>query len=172
MRPGEIMLYDSVLSSNLPTQEKSALRKLFEKATGSAIVPSFSRASKHVHGGLSAFRQGSEGLLSGAALGFIHAEVKGGLDAPGFPVDGALGALLTIGSAIGAESEVAPDARNVGSTCLGVWSFRATMNLLTEKKLAKGKAIPSHLTPGAKIAGESPSDIGAEDPILRVAKTM
>lgn len=171
MKPGEIMLYDSVLSSNIPVQEKSQLRKLFEKATGSSIVPSFSKAGKHVHGGLSAFRQGSESLLAGAALGGIHAEFKGGLDAPGFPVDGALGVLLTVGSAIGAESEVAPDARNVGSTCLGIWSFRATTNLLTEKKLAKGKAVPAHLTPGTKIAGDDGSMAG-EDPILRVAKTM
>src|SRR3954463_16365018 len=109
MARAELALYDSVLSSNLPATEKTQLRKWFERMTGeslSTIRPS----AAQLHGGLSAFRQGTESLATGIALGALNAS-EIGMDPKGIPVDGLLGFAGLIGSAIGAKSDMAPDAR-------------------------------------------------------------
>lgn len=166
MQPGAITLYDSIQGSNLGHGEKSALRRWFE--SNAPAVLSRPRAV-HVRNGMAAFRQGSESVIAGALLGLVHADAPTGLDVWGVPVDGGLGFLLTLGSA--ADSEYSSDARNIGTTCLGVFSFRTTTALRTEMRVKKGLAVPKHLNYGskgvAKIAGD---DMGAEDPILRAAK--
>lgn len=167
MAAGDIQLYDAVLSSNLPREEKSALRRWFEKSVGESLTTLKPRGQ--VKSTLSAFRQSSETLLTGAILGAINVESKTGLDVMGVPVDGAAGLLLTAGSALAGTSELSADARNIGSTCLGIYAFRQTTDLLAEKRLARGKALPAHLLrTGTKVSGES--TVAGEDPIIQAAK--
>lgn len=164
----ELALYDSVLSSNLPAREKSHLRRWFENTTGLNLSPA--KMGGQVKGGLTTFRQYSEAGLAGGLLGLIHAEAKGGLDAHGVPLDGMAAAILGIGSVWAGDHELSPDARNIGSHCFAVFSFRKTEELLVQKKLSKGQAVPSHLIPGTKIHGES--EVGAEDPIVAVSRNL
>jgi len=165
---GEIALYDSLLHSNIPKEEKSQLRKWFEGSLGSAITSV--RPRGQVKSTLSTFRQYSESLLTGAILGAINVESKNGLDVGGVPIDGAAATILGLASAFAGDSELAPDARNIGSTCAGVYSFRSTTELLAEKRLAKGKSLPVHLTYSAtKVAGDV--NVGA-DPIVQAAQAL
>jgi hypothetical protein len=165
---GEMVLYDSLVSSNIPKEEKSQLRRWFEGSVGSALTSV--RPRGQVRAGLSAFRQSSESLMTGALLGFINVEAKNGLDIGGVPADGVAGAILTIGSALAGDAELAPDARNIGTSCLTVFAFRQTTDLLAEKRRSKGKALPAHLSqPGGKVAGDV--DVGA-DPIVRAGKML
>lgn len=168
MAAGDIVLYDSLNKSNIPTEEKSQLRRWFESSVGQALT--VNRPRGQVRAGLSAFRQGSESLLTGAILGAINVESKTGLNVMGVPVDGAAGVILTAASALAGDSELAPDARNIGTSCLGIYAFRQTTELLAEKRLAKGKALPPHLASGgAKVAGDS--NVGA-DPIVQAGKVL
>jgi hypothetical protein len=165
---GEVVLYDSIRQSNIPREEKSQLRQWFEGTVGNALTQV--RPRGQVRSGLSAFRQSSESLLTGAVLGALNVELKNGLDVHGVPVDGVAGVILTAASAVAGDSEFGPDARNIGTQCLGIWSFRQTTDLLAEKRLAKGKTLPPHLThSGAKVAGESNV---AGDPIVQASKVL
>ncbi len=164
-------LYDSVLSSNLPVQEKSQLRRFFEKMTDSPLA--LRPTGRHAHGAMSAVRQGSEALVTGMGLGAIHVMAKNGLDVGGVPIDGAGGFALLAASAFAANSDMAPDARNIGSTGVGIFGFRATTEFLVQKRLSKGLAIPSHLSHTSKIAGENDGPASVEnDPIVRAAKNV
>lgn len=163
-----IALYDSVLSSNMSGSEKSQIRRWIERMTGDAMSTVRPSAAQ-LHGGLSSFRQGTESLATGLLLGALNS-TDIGLDPKGIPVDGLLGVAGLLGSAIGAKSDMAPDARTIGGVSLGIFGFRMTTKLMTEKRLAAGRALPKHLTFGAGVHGEnaSPSD----DPIVRAAEAL
>lgn len=165
---GEMVLYDSLLHSNIPKEEKSQLRKWFEGSVGQALTSV--RPRGQVRAGLSAFRQSSESLMTGAILGAINVEAKNGLDVGGVPVDAAAGVILTVASALAGEAELSPDARNIGTSCLTVFAFRQTTDLLAEKRRSKGKALPAHLSQaGGKVAG----DVNVSgDPIVQAAKNL
>lgn len=161
-----LALYDSVASSNLRAPEKSALRRWFE-ANGPALITK--PRPVHIRNTLAAVRHGSESLIAGALLGLIHSEAPTGLDVFGVPVDAVLGGLFTLGSA--ADSEYSSDARILGGTCIGVFSFRTTTRLRTEMRLRKGLSVAKHLqygSPTAKMAGEGSN----EDPILRAGRAL
>jgi hypothetical protein len=161
-----LALYDSVASSNMRAPEKSALRRWFE-ANGPSILTKPPKPV-HVRNTIAAVRHGSESLIMGALLGLAHAELPTGLDVFGIPADAVLGGLLTLGSA--ADSEYSSDARIMGGTAIGIYSFRTTTRLRTEMRLRKGVAVPKHLqygSPTAKMAGEA-----TEDPILRAGKAL
>jgi hypothetical protein len=166
-----IALYDSLASSNIPSNEKTHLRKWFETTTGmnlSAMSPA--RPGTMAKGAIGAIRQSGEAVLVGALLALANVELKDGLDVYGAPADGVAAVMLNIGATLWAHSELAPDARNIASSCFTVWSFRETTNLLMQKRMAKGKTVPPHLIPGNKIHGES--QVGSEDPIVRAARAL
>lgn len=168
MARSDLALYDSVLSSNMSGEAKSGLRRWFEAATNlpEPIRPSMAQ----VHGTLSAFRQGAESLLTGVAFGAAEVELPGGLDPAGVPVDALVGALMLGGSAIGAKSEMAPTARNVGSVSVGIFGARMTKRWLVERRLAKGQALPKHLQYGSTVSGDAPNRLDvSDDPIVRAA---
>jgi len=169
MARAELALYDSVLSSNMPASEKTQLRKWFDRMTGeslSTIRPS----AAQLHGGLSSFRQGTESLATGIALGALNASDIG-LDPKGVPVDAVLGFTGLVGSALAAHSDMSPDARNIGGVATGIFGFRMTTKLLAEKRLASGRALPKHLTYTAAIHGES-SGVASDDPIVKAADAL
>jgi hypothetical protein len=170
MATRELTLYDSILSSNLPYQEKSQLRRWFEKATSDLPV-SVRPSSQQIHGTLSAFRQGTESLATGILLGVANVELPNGLDYHGVPLDALLGTAGLIGSALAAGSDMAPDARNIGSVGLGVFGMRMTTKLLAEKRLSSGKSLPRHLNYNAKIYGDSEPSL-ADDPIVKAAENL
>lgn len=169
-RYDQLALYDSVLSSNLPREEKSQLRRWFERM--SSDLPDVVRPSpRQIHGTLSAFRQGTESLAAGMLLGVANAELPDGLDLYGIPVDAALGAAGLAGSALAAGSDMAPDARNIGSIGLGVFGMRMTTKWLVERKLATGKPVPRHLDYSAKMHGDATPSI-SDDPIVQAADSL
>lgn len=168
MMPRDIVLYDSLTGNGIPTREdKSAMRQWFERS----FLPTVPiRPGDQIKGSLSAFRKGTEALGTGAALALVHVETEGGLDKFGVPVDGIGGFALLAGSAFFPNSEVSPDARDIGADALTVWSFRKTTDLLVEKRIASGKAVPRHLSPANRIEGER-SD-ASEDPIVGAARAL
>lgn len=169
MARAELALYDSVLSSNMPATQKSEMRKWFERMTGDALATVRPSAAQ-LHGGLSSFRQGTESLATGIALGALNAS-EIGLDPKGVPVDLTLGIAGLAGSALAAKSDMSPDARNIGSTSLGIYGFRMTTKLMAEKRLATGKALPKHLSYTASVHGEGAASV-ADDPIIRAADAL
>lgn len=168
-RYDELTLYDSVLSSNLPSQQKSQLRRWFERMSDLpvAVRPS----PKQIHGTLSAFRQGTESLAAGMLLGVANVELPGGLDLYGVPLDAALGFAGLAGSALAAGSDMAPDARNIGAVGVGVFGMRMTTKWLVEKKLATGRPLPKHLSFTAKMHGDSEPSL-SDDPIVKAADSL
>lgn len=164
-----LALYDSILGSNMPATDKSQVRRWFERMTGDALS-TVKPSSAQLHGGLSSFRQGTESLATGIALGALNASDIG-LDPKGVPIDGLLGFAGLIGSALGAHSDMAPDARTIGGVSAGIFGFRMTTKFLAEKRLALGHQLPKHLAYAAAVHGESvesPSD----DPIVRAADAL
>jgi hypothetical protein len=169
MARAELALYDSVLSSNMPSSQKSEMRRWFERVTGDALTQ-VRPSTAQLHGGLSSFRQGVESMATGIGLGALNASDVG-LDPKGVPVDLTLGIAGLIGSAIAAKSDMSPDARNIGSTSVGIYGFRMTTKLMAEKRLATGKALPKHLSYTASVHGEGAASV-KDDPIVRAADAL
>lgn len=172
MARSDLSLYESVQSSNLPWEAKSALRRWFDTAVNlpEAVRPS----KKQVHGALSSFRQGAESLAAGAVLGLVNVESPGGLEPMGIPLDGIAAGVLLAGAAIGAESDMAPTARNIGSVTAGVFGMRMVTKFCLERRLAKGQDVPAHLKE-ARIHGETEVskrvDVNS-DPIVRASSAL
>ncbi len=131
------------------------------------------KALVHVEEGALALRQGGESLISGALLGAIAAQRKGGLDAGKVPIDGVIGILGLGGGVAMAGSGYAPELRNLGATSLGVLSYRKTLDYFATKGGTTGAASAEtgKGKPGAKgkVHGD---DIGAEDEISRAAAAL
>ena len=148
----------SVESSNLGAREKSSIRRWVENVAsgeGMGMVGDMGHAAMH------AVRGSGEGLVVGGLLGVAHAELKTGLDVKKMPVDAGMGVLGMLASIATADGDgVNVDARNVGITCLGVFSFRKTYDLLAEKRIAAGKGPGGTFGPAqtAKVAGELGDD--------------
>lgn len=169
MARAELALYDSVLSSNMPAERKSEMRKWVERITGTDLA-TIRPSSSQIHGGLSAFRQGTESMATGLALGALNASDIG-MDPKGIPVDGVLGFAGLIGSAWAAQSDMAPDARNIGSVSVGIFGFRMSTKFLVEKRLAAGRPLPKHLNYTASVHGEGAAS-ASDDPVVRAADAL
>lgn len=173
--PGDMVVYDSVMSSNLTRPEKSMLRRWFEQMTGSEMPTPGARrrasAGEYAVGSLQAVRQYGEAVLTGGALAAMHVHGKNGLDLQFLgvkvPIDFALATICGLGAVASAGHECSRDALNVGSDAAAVFTFRTMTDLLAERKLATGAALPRHLTPGSRIAGEDD-----DDPIARAARAL
>lgn len=166
-----IALYDSLSASNIPHSEKTQLRKWFETTTGMNLTSlSPAKPATMAKGAIGAIRQSGEAILVGALLALANVELKDGLDVYGAPADGVAAVMLNIGATLWAHSDLAPDARNIASSCFTVWSYRETTNLLIQKRMAKGRTLPPHLIPGNKIHGET--QVGSEDPIVKAARNL
>ena len=173
------MVLGSVEGSNLPSHEKSKIRNWVEKVSG-GLSKHRSQAMGHVNQIAQVARGGGEALLTGGALGFLHAEMKTGLDMgeEKIPLDGIV-AVVGLGGAIMAGGhETATDLRNTGQTALGILSFRKTHDWIAEKKIQKGE-VPGSSNVSAsspKVHGDG-EDIGADgtgggSAIMTVAATL
>lgn len=168
----DLALYESVQSSNLPYETKSALRRWFDAAV---TMPEVVRPTKkQIHGTLSSFRVGAEAFMTGFALGVINVESPGGLEPAGVPLDAVASGLFLAGAAIGAESDMAPTARNIGAVTSASFGKRMAEKFCVERRLSKGEAIPKHLQySAARMSGETPQRIDvSKDPIVQAAEAF
>jgi hypothetical protein len=164
------LVFSSIASSDLPTAQKSAFKKWYERIGGSgrAIV----RAKAHVVEGGHAIRQTGESAVVGATLGAIAANrgpqaldymVKG----QSIPVD-AVGGVLAMGAAVvfaPSEPSVAVTLRNAGAAAIAIAAYRKTDEFVTLKMAGKARAAAGATKPGAVAHGE-------EDPIVALARNL
>lgn len=143
------LAFHSIAQSNLPNEKKTAIRRFFERVTGSALAPGYDKAVTVAAEGGQLLRQDGEALIIGAGLGMLAAEGK--LDIGknnNLPIDGliagggALGALLLANHPLG----VAPDLRNASAIALGILTFRKTQ---AWREKNKGTASTSSASPSA-----------------------
>jgi hypothetical protein len=169
--PSSAMVLDSIESSNMPSRDKSMVRRMFEKMGGLSRVGS--RTHAHVSHAAHTVRQGGESILTGGVLAAIHVESPTGLDVRKVPVDLAVG-LAGLVSGVALADDASQDLRNVGSTALGIYTFRKVGDMLAAKKIAAG-GVPGGSKTGAKVHGDfdaiRDSDMG-EDPIVEAAKRL
>lgn len=175
---GEMAILGAVEQSNIPSRQKSLIRRYYESALGHGGA-GLSRVKKHVTGGAQALRQGGESVVIGAALGALHVELPTGLDAhvgnsPAIPVDGVL-AVAGLGAAVlMAHENVSDDLRNAGAAAATVFAFRKTHDFLAARAASKG------VTPGSVVAatsaaaspGTAPHGDFGEDPIATLARSL
>jgi hypothetical protein len=88
-------------------------------------------------------------------------------------VDLAIG-VIGLASGVAMADDTSQDLRNVGSTALGIYTFRKVADMLAAKKASSG-GVPGGSKPGAKVHGDfdaiRDSDMG-EDPIVEAAKRL
>ena len=151
----------SIESSNLPSGQKSAIRRFLEHNVGSMRAVGSIRG--HAVHTAHALRAGGESVLAGALAGLAHASLKHGLDTDAkgqVPLDGIVGGLLLLGAGYaGGFTDGAHDMRNFGSTLLGIATFRNSFKWVAARRKAKG-------LPVGAISGEideGMGDMGAED---------
>lgn len=157
----------TIQSSNLPSSQKSAIRRLYESMGGSGSALDRVRAAAVTSG--EAIRQGGESVVVGAVLGAAHVYLPQGLNMKvgqkvNVPIDAAAGALLMGAAVLMSDEPVAEDLRNAGASALSVFSFRKTYEVLAKKR-----------APGGKFAGEDGWFAGAdpsEDPVIAAARAL
>ena len=179
------MVLDSVESSNLPSREKSQIRKWVEQVHGG--IRKYGGKAR-TYGGQVAqvMRDGGEAVLVGGSLGALHAELKTGLDVQvgkaRIPIDGIVAVVGMGGAVAAAETDFAQDARNLGTDALTILTFRKTHDWIAEKKIARGEVPGSAVLPkagGSKMHGdgvegdgvEGDDDMGA-DPVEAAARAL
>lgn len=167
----DIVVYDSVMKSNIPREEKSLMRTWFEKMTD--IVPSRDEdrrggglGKEHVVSTVQALRQSLESNAVSFGLGALHAEV--GLDVGKVPVDMVGGTALAIGSIMFAKHEISRDLLNMGTAGQNCFSFRKGHAWAAARKVRQGDEPAQKMGQVVNIAGEGDS----EDPIVQVAKSI
>lgn len=162
----DIIVYDSVLHSNMKPQEKSMVRAWFEKATGK-MTRNTGITRNHVISAGRAFRQTLETNAASFGLGVLHAEIGLDLDLGiiKVPMDFAGGSFLTGLSIWFGDTEVAPDLLNLGTAATNAYSFRKGYDWIAARKKLKG-VEPAGKFGESKIHGESDNS----DPIKQVAK--
>ena len=161
----------SIAASNIPAHEKKSLiRKMLEG--GGAYVKS-GRARHHASETMHTFAKSGISLLSGFALGAIHAEK--GLDIKGkAPADLIMGALGAAGGVfLDGDPVSSLVAGSLGQTGISVFSFRQGYAFAAEKKAAKG-GVPTgfKLLMGAKVHGDDFAGEVGEDPIMAIAQKL
>jgi hypothetical protein len=177
------MVFNHILRSNIPREEKSTIRKWFDSLTGGKATEVIERygldkpAETKITVG-EVLVAGSEAMGVGGALGAMHALLKDGLDQKipftnkRVAVDGALGGVGYLGalfSPIGKEH-----LKNVGTSATAVYGFRKFHDMLAAKRsISKIEGEESAPTTSEKLDDEepAPSDIG-EDPIVTLSKSL
>jgi hypothetical protein len=173
---GSLVVYDSVMNSNLPSKEKSIFRQYMDKVTNGKITKAVGRGigMNHLTTLGHTVRATGESTVTGATLAILHAELPTGLDIKGAPADGILAALAALAAIAGANHELSRDALNVSNSAMSIFAFRKTYDFIAEKKLASGSPLGGTFGPSqsAKVAGEE-NDFGNEnDPILAAARDL
>lgn len=175
------MVFDYILRSNIPKQEKSTIRRWFDSVTGgkaSQMIEKYGldeQDGKRVTFG-EVVVAGSEAITVGGALGAMHAMLETGLDVKipltekSVPVDGVLSGMSYL-SAIMAPSRLGEHLKTVGTSAAAVYGFRKFHDMLSAKR-SISKMGGEQTTSDVPDAEEpAPSDIG-EDPIVTLANKL
>jgi hypothetical protein len=171
MRANELVVFDSIAGSNLPSQRKGAVLGFLEKHLGAS--PSQlarthgSRALAHLHAPhtqQNMFRQHGEAALFGGLLAVVKHSV--GLDVGTktvVPVDLSAGLVgLGLGAFLAHKGMgLATECNNLAAASFTLYAFRKT------DALFGGGLTRSKVTLGTKVSGEDD-----EDPILSCAKGL
>lgn len=158
----EMIVYDSLLHGSPARERSSAIGKWLSSISGGRST-SLSRMlprSEHVETGMAVARQGGESLITGLALGALHATLPGGLDIKKVPIDATVGALAMLAAVAAPDKEYTKDLQNIGAAGVTVYGFRAAQKFVGEKRLAKaGSVTPS-------VSGDK------EDPVIAAARRL
>jgi hypothetical protein len=169
MNRGEMIVYDSMLHSNMKPEDKSMIRTWFEKASGQLATANESTGNTrinryHVISALTAIRQSLESNAASFGLGVLHADM--GLDVVGVPMDLVGGLTLQATSILLGDTPVSPDLLNLGTAGTNSYSFRKGYDWMAAKKKARGQE-PAGKFGQSTIHGEQ-----SDDPIRDVAKKL
>lgn len=175
--PTDMVVYDSIRSSNIPRGEKSMIRRWFE--TMNDMVPGRSDGGYYYGGNdtpsrlsevVNVARSTGENVIVGGLLAYLHTELKTGLDVGKVPVDGTMGAIAKAASILAPGSEVSTDVKNIANSAVSIYCFRKFYDMLAAKKLAEGGTVGGKFGPqqNASIAGED----GDEDPVVAAARNL
>ncbi len=133
-------VFEHFMRSNIPRQEKGVIRQWFDKVTDGKFSSTLAKfgdgEEKQISIG-SVIIAGVEAGAMGAILGALNAELKGGLDAPGFPMDAASGTLGMIGAAATGSEMM----KTAGISALAVYGFRTFDTMLKIRKEFTGKGL-------------------------------
>jgi hypothetical protein len=172
------MVFNHIMRSNLPRQEKSTLRKWFDTVSGGKTSHFISKygLDKQIANKVTVsdvIVAGTEALGVGSALGALHAlhglDVQVPMTASRVPVDGALSGLSYLGAiAIPALGE---HLKNIGTSAAAVYGFRKFNDMLSAKRNTSSIAGEPVFSEVASDEEASKSDIG-EDPIITLAKNL
>ncbi len=157
-------VYENMLRSNLQPEEKNMIADWAKKMIGPLETLRDIRIQDAPGGFLSAFRQGSEGVLLAAALAYAHANLRGGLDVRGVPVDGAAGFAVMLASAFMGHSELGTDARNLGQDATVICTYRKLLDGFIRSRQEHGRELYAHL-----MQGNRPASQPANDPVAAAA---
>lgn len=188
---GKLMsMFMTTTSSNAPIA-KSRIREWYERLSGGSAV--MTRAKLHAVAGAEALRAGGEAGLVGGMLGAASVMLPNGLDlvvsktnskVPKLPIDGALGALLLVGSvaAAGEANAVSHDLRNAGGAAMAVFAFRKSEQYMSKQYRMQGKtpgyqkSSEYQISSGATVTSFRGEDAGfgheSADPILLAAQAL
>lgn len=163
----EVVVYDSIVKTNLPPRQKSAVLSFLQqhmspaqlKTVGSHTLSKL-RAS-HPQQGM--IRQQGESLLFGGAYALANGAL-GGLDLgskKNMPLEAGVAAVSLVGAAVLSSrgSGLATEANNLAASSLTLLAFRKTSAVL-------GLATSTVKSVTSKISGEE------EDSILAAAKEL
>lgn len=180
MARSDMVVFDSIQSSNIPRREKSAIRQWYEdissdeggirppvaslSARRSASVAARGRGTALVN---TARAVGENGVVAGG-LAYLHAELKNGLDVGDVPIDGAIGGLANALGIIFPNMEVSEDVKNIANSATSIFMFRKFYGMLAERKIANG-GIPGGSRAAKKTAASMAGDV---DPIVECAKSL
>jgi len=168
--PMTTLTFQSIANSNLPVAEKTQMMRAYERITGKDMPTAIAQKFHMLKGAgletLETVRAYGEGGIAGAALGLAHSQY--GLDQKYrghvVPVDLVASGAAALG-AIGLAAmgnPLATEARNIGTGCVSVFSFRKIQDL--RKSM------------GSKVHGDdidSYGDIeGDDDPIISKARSL
>lgn len=170
----------------VPYGRGSAVQQWYRRATGNRAIR---KASDSTAEAILGVKQLGEGAFVGALLGYLHVNLKTGLDikvaGKTVPVDGAMAIAGPVAAAIMSDGIVSEIIRNNSGNAATVYAFRMTYGLLAEKKLAQGQQPGGQFGPmqkakiegepdwGAEYGGSGSPDYGAmEDPILAAARGL
>ena len=151
------MVFEHLVHSKLPRQDKSLLRHWFDKATDGRVTAKAEEhgiVSSHVFSAVEALRGGGEGGALGFGFGVLSSMKL--LDIGGIPVDGVTAGLALLASIGLSHTEIGTDFRNIGIAAVAVYGFRKGEALFSEKKL--------------QVSGEEAAT--GEDPIVAAGNKL
>src|SRR5277367_2983974 len=166
----------SVEHYNLPSHEKSAIQRFYDRISGkashaySAVGSKLEMARHSVTEGAQSIRKGGEAFVVGGLLGAVDAQLGKGSATSGLdvnvavgagynlPIDGAVGVAGFVASMVPAMGKVAEDLQTVGIVGVASWSQRQVKGWVQQKQTAAP-------LPAAGAAAGAHGEFGG-DPVL------